>query len=296
VNSDVALHFDVNVAGGRSICWQEQGDPAGRPVLSLHGAPGSRLASYPYPDKLSKAGVRLITYDRPGYGRSDPHPGRTVADAAGDVRHLLDHLELDRVGVTGRSGGGPHALALATLLPDRCTVVHCVVGVAPITLMGEAFFFGGMDPENIRRFREAQRGRDQAAVTLGADLSSIVGRAQVDPATIAGAMELPEEDRALLRTIGSFLAAGIIESGHSGPWGFVDDFIAFANDWGFDPRDAAAPVVITYGEYDVNVPSSHGRWLADQVPNLDVRVHREGGHLVPPDEALAQLVEIASAG
>lgn len=281
---------------GRTLAWQEQGDPTGRPVLSLHGAPGSRLASHPQPDKVAAAGIRLVTYDRPGYGHSDPHPGRQVADAADDVRHLLDHLGLVRVGVTGRSGGGPHALALASLLADRCTLVHCVVGPAPLTLMGEDAWYDGMDPENVRRFRETQQGRDRAAEVLEPDLLAMIVRAGQDPTTMGGAMQLPAEDLALLREIGAYLAVGVIEAGRQGPYGYVDDSVAFTSNWGFDPRDAAAPVVISYGLHDVNVPAAHGRWLAEHVPNVEVRVNEQSGHLVAPAASLSQLLEIASAG
>ena len=278
----------------RHLAWHEVGDPTGTPVLSLHGAPGSRLANHPHPEKVAKTGIRLITYDRPGYGYSDVHPGRRVSDAANDVRHLLDHLGLERVGVTGRSGGGPHALALATLLPERCTVVHCVVGPAPLPLMGEDAWYDGMDPENVRRFHETQKGRDRALEVLGPDRRAMISRASQDPATMGGAMQLPPEDQALLREIGSYLAVGVIESGRQGPVGYADDMVAFTSDWGFDPREATAPVVITYGVHDVNVSASHGRWLAENVPNVGVQVNESGGHLVTPAESLAQLVDIAS--
>src|SRR5687767_10304683 len=115
---------------GRSLAWTQSGAVGGRAVLLLHGTPGSRLGRQTELDALAAADVRQITYDRPGYGGSDPHPGRSVVDVVADARAVLDAAGVDRAAVIGGSGGGPHALALATLLPERCTVVHCVVGVA----------------------------------------------------------------------------------------------------------------------------------------------------------------------
>lgn len=279
---------------GRTIAWLEHGAPQGRPVLALHGSPGSRLTRYPHAEHLAEANIRLITYDRPGYGLSTPKPGRTVADAAVDVAALLDHLELDRVAVTGQSGGGPHALALATLTPERCTVVAVSVGVAPAD-QPDLDFFEGMDPENIRRFQSAAGGRAACTKELTPDLEAIVRRAHDDPSTILGDMKIPEADRAVLRELGSSLAEAVIESARTGPWGFIDDYVAMVSPWGFDPRHASAPVLISYGAHDVNVPAGHGRWLAANVPNTGVTINHAGGHLASPKDSLAKLIQIAAA-
>src|SRR5688500_4648224 len=98
---------------GRQLAWAEFGAARGRPVLSLHGSPGSRLSRHHDPQPIADVGVRMLTYDRPGYGLSDPLPGRCVADAVADIAAVLDAAGLGRVGVIGGSGGGPHALAAA---------------------------------------------------------------------------------------------------------------------------------------------------------------------------------------
>ncbi|GAB3901332.1 hypothetical protein GCM10027612_64540 [Microbispora bryophytorum subsp. camponoti] len=103
----------------------------GRPVFLLHGTPGSRIGPLPREGLLYRLGVRLITYDRPGYGGSDRHEGRSVGDVAADVAAIADHLGLDRFAVVGRSGGGPHALACAALIPHRVTRAAVLVGLAP---------------------------------------------------------------------------------------------------------------------------------------------------------------------
>ena len=101
------------------------------PVFFLHGTPGSRLGPHPLPMRLHHLGVRLIAYDRPGYGGSDRLPGRLVRHAAEDVADIADALGIEQFGVIGRSGGGPHALACAALLPERVRRVAALVCLAP---------------------------------------------------------------------------------------------------------------------------------------------------------------------
>lgn len=93
---------------GRELAVCEWGDPAGAPVMELHGTPGSRLSRHHDEGAYRRAGVRAITYDRPGYGRSPRQPGRTVASAALDVAAVADALAIDTFAVVGWSGGGPH--------------------------------------------------------------------------------------------------------------------------------------------------------------------------------------------
>src|SRR5947209_134625 len=122
----------ITTSDGRTLAFCEWGDPDGSPVFSLHGTPGSRLSRHPDEDVYRRARVRVITYDRPGYGGSDRHAGRRVADAAQDIATIADSLGLDRFAVTGASGGAPHALACGALLSDRVTRCASVVGPAPL--------------------------------------------------------------------------------------------------------------------------------------------------------------------
>src|SRR5260370_37285137 len=107
----------VRLPDSRRLACEEYGEPDGDPVFFLHGTPGSRLGPRPRAIVLYQLGVRLIAFDRPGYGQSDPQPGRTVADVASDVSAIADYLELDHFAVIGRSGADPHALACAARLP-----------------------------------------------------------------------------------------------------------------------------------------------------------------------------------
>src|SRR4051794_9200169 len=138
-------------ADGRGVAVEEWGAPAGYPVFLLHGTPGSRLGPIPRAMVLYQLGIRLVTFDRPGYGRSDRRIGRAVADVADDVRHIADFLQLREFAVLGRSGGGPHALACAALLPDRVSRVAALVGLAPTQAEG-LDWFEGMTAANTREY------------------------------------------------------------------------------------------------------------------------------------------------
>ncbi len=111
----------VRTRDGRTLAVEESGDPAGRPVLVHMGTPNSRHLHGPNVRDAAARGLQLISYDRPGYGGSSPQPARTVADCAGDVRTICAELGIDRLATWGISGGGPHVLACAALLPDLVT-------------------------------------------------------------------------------------------------------------------------------------------------------------------------------
>ncbi len=99
--------------------------------MFFHGGNDSRLAGELLDAAAHRTGVRLICPDRPGFGRSTIQPGRPFLDWPRDVEQLADHLGLDGFGLLGHSGGGPHALACASALPNRITRVATVSSVAP---------------------------------------------------------------------------------------------------------------------------------------------------------------------
>jgi hypothetical protein len=122
----------IATVDGRELAYEQVGDPSGVAIFVLHGTPGCRLSGrHPDPSRVSAAGLRLVSYDRPGYGRSSRYPGRRVIDCVSDVAAIADELEIERFAVRGGSGGGPHALAVAARLPERVTGVGCDVGAAP---------------------------------------------------------------------------------------------------------------------------------------------------------------------
>jgi pimeloyl-ACP methyl ester carboxylesterase len=281
---------------GRTLTFAEWGDPDGFPVFSLHGTPGCRLNRHPNEELTRSTGARVITYDRAGYGRSDRHRGRVVADDAMDVMAIADALRIGRFAVAGGSGGGPHALAAAALLGDRITRASCVVGVAPYEALGEEFWTG-MDPQNVKEFGWALEGEDRLTPELERLDEEFRREMAADPATALSGFELSEADRKVLARpdLAQVLREVAIEQTINGVGGWVDDDLAFAKPWGFDPADIRVPVQISYGTADVLVPPQHGAWLAARVPGAEVRLN-ELGHLGDPDTDLVERMAWLTGG
>lgn len=270
----------VSTPDGRTLVVAEWGDPGGRPVFYLHGTPSSRLERPVRPAALT--GVRLITYDRPGYGGSDPNPGRTVGAVAADVAAIADALGLDRFAVYGASGGGPHALACAALLPDRVERAASLAGPAPYDTAGLAWT-DGMSASNVAEIDAAVAGPEVLAELLAPQRAATLA----DPASLVEelAAELPSPDSELLRRpdIADALATEFAEAVRIGTAGWIDDDLAFTRPWGFDPAAIAVPVLIWHGGRDELVPAAHAAVLADLVPTATAVTEPEAGHLTGID-------------
>ena len=268
---------------GRELAFAIWGDPSGFPVLSLHGTPGCRLNRWPNENLYRDLGICLVTHDRAGYGRSTRRRGRSVADQVDDVVSLADHLGFEHFGVTGGSGGGPHALACAALLPDRVARATCLVGIAPLGSPGldRDAFIAGMDPENVKEFGWALAGEDVLAVELEREHRTMEERVAVDPTTVLGDFELSDADRAQLARpeIMQVVRESTAEEAVNGVWGWVDDDLAFVRPWGFEVSEITVPVLVWYGITDVLVPAAHGEWLAANVRGCLVKVDEASGHL-----------------
>lgn len=280
----------TTTADGRTIAFAQWGDPGGSPIFSIHGTPGCRLNRHPDENRIAATGARLITYDRPGYGRSTRNHGRRVIDCVADVVAIVDSLGIDTFAVTGGSGGGPHSLAVAASLPDRVTRAGCMVGVAPYDVLGDAWF-EGMDPENVKEFGWALDGEARLAVELTRHAQEVMERVAEDPSKVLDEFELPEADRAILARsdIQAVMRESVDESFAHGVGGWIDDDLAFTQPWGFDPADIKVPTAVWWGSADVLVPPGHGEWLAERIPGALSRVDHAGGHQADPDTFLEEL-------
>ena len=293
---DDAMTFEtVTTSDGRQLCFAQWGDPDGRPVFGLHGTPGCRLNRHPDNAAIAATGVRLITYDRPGYGQSDRHAGRRVVDCVDDVAAIADALGIDRFAVTGGSGGGPHSLAVAARLGNRVTRARSVVGVAPIGLP-DLDWLEGMDPENVKEFGWAIAGEKVLHERLVEESAAMMQRVAADPSKALGdEWNLADADRAVLSNplIMQVMRESVPETFAHGPWGWVDDDLAFVSTWGFELTEITVPVEVHYGSQDVLVPAAHGAWLAANVPGALVVVNRDQGHADTPEHTLELLRSLA---
>ena len=259
---------EVITADGRTLAVEEWGEPDGTPVFYVCGSPMSRLARYPDARLFSRLGVRLITYDRPGFGYSTPQPERRVVDAAGDIAAIADALTLDRFPIFGVSGGAPHALAFAARFPDRTSRVAALASLAPRDAE-DLDWTAGMADGNRASAERALGGRHAVEVHLAA-----VGSA-------SGPSLLPANDQAVLARpeVSEMIGAAFAEAVRPGLTGWVDDVYAlFGLPWGFDPATITRPVRLWHGELDAAVPVAHGRWLAARIPGATLDTQADAGH------------------
>ncbi len=270
--------FVVALPDGRSLHAYEGGDPDGDLVVHHHGTPGSGLLRREWVDDARARGVRLVGYDRAGYGGSDRHSGRSVSDVTSDVAALADALGADRFFTWGVSGGGPHALACAAKLPDRVIAAASVASVAPYDASGLEFL-DGMGQDNIDEFGAATRGPEALRPYLEIQTAGLL---ESTPATLRDALEslLPEVDRQeLTGDTAEFLHGSMTSGLRQTCDGWLDDDLAFVSPWGFDPGAIVVPVLVLQGDQDLMVPFAHGRWLAGAVPSATVRLVPGEGHI-----------------
>jgi pimeloyl-ACP methyl ester carboxylesterase len=267
----------VRTPDGRRLRVEVSGDPRGHPVFLLHGMPGSRVGPRPRSMFLYQRGARLISYDRPGYGGSDRSPGRRVADVVGDVAAVADELGLDRFAVAGRSGGAPHALACAALLPDRVTRAAALVGLAPRDAEG-LDWFAGMAPSNVKEFRTASTDPERFAARLIPRSAAI----RSDPGRLLEELrsDLTDDDRSIVSdtAMRSMMLRNFREAVRTSPYGWIDDGLALTGPWGFDPADIRVPVLLWHGGRDVFSPPAHASWLAARIPRVRTIVEPTAAH------------------
>ncbi len=267
----------ITLSDGRSLDIVDAGGD-GPVLLFHHGTPGSGRPVRAMQRAAENAGLRLVTYSRAGYGGSSRKAGRSVADVAADVEALLDALGAERCVTVGWSGGGPHALAMGALLPERTAGVVSIAGIAPYGARG-IDFMAGMGEQNVVEFNASLAGEETLRPSLEADAEQL---ADTDAAGMIEGMAtlLPQVDRDhLTDEFGEDLAANFKEGLRNGVDGWVDDDLAFTGPWGFDLASITVPVAIWQGSEDLMVPYAHGQWLATQVPGVRAHLLQGEGHL-----------------
>ena len=249
------------------------------PTLVFHsGTPFPPVHWGVFDEAVAAAGLRLVSFARPGYSGSTRHPGRSVADAAADTAAILDELDIHQFVTLGWSGGGPHALACAALLPDRCRAAVTLGGVAPFEADG-LDWMDGMADENVEEFSTVLEGE---AVLKPYLEKYATGFAAVTANDVADELAglVPEVDReAITGELADMMARSLRRAAADGVEGWIDDDLAFVRPWGFELADISVPVAIWQGRQDRMVPFAHGEWLASRVPGALPRLLDDEGHI-----------------
>lgn len=266
----------LTTSSGERLDYFVAGDGDGL-LIYHHGTPAAGPIGSDIIEAAAAANLTVVELVRPGYGHTTREPGRTVADVVPWVTRLADHLGHERFVTMGWSGGGPHALATAALLPDRCAAAMCLASVAPYDAVG-LDFLAGMGQDNIDEFGAALAGSAelQAFLETACDgLRDVTADQVID----ALASLLPEVDRQYLTGERAEESAESFRwAVGTGLWGWHDDDIAFTLPWGFDHGSIGVPVEIWQGSDDLMVPFAHGEWLGAHVPG-DAMLLDGHGHL-----------------
>ncbi|MEO6578836.1 MAG: alpha/beta fold hydrolase [Candidatus Limnocylindria bacterium] len=281
----VMREIAVDGAGGRKIHAYDSGhlENGSLSVMWHHGTPNIGLPPEPLFATADELGIRWIGYDRPGYGSSDPDPGRTIGSAASDAISVADALGVETFAAMGHSGGSPHALAVAALFPDRVRGVVGVSALAPID--ADLDWFAGMSPMGEAGLRAASEGRD--------------AKERYEAAAPDGDPGFTAADHAALEGNWAWFMKVVRPAFANGPGGLVDDDLAYVAPWGFDPAAIRVPVVMLHGSADRIAPLAHAEWLARHIRSSELWVKRDEGHisvLNHADEALRWLRRTAVNG
>jgi pimeloyl-ACP methyl ester carboxylesterase len=282
------MEHRIKTPDGRTLAVQEGGAPDGRPVLAHNGTPNSRQLYAPHVADAAARGIRLISYDRPGYGESSPHPGRSIASAAEDVRTICSALGISRLAAWGVSGGGPHVLACAALLPDLVAAAASLASLAPYPAEG-LDWFAGMGQENVDDFKLMLKDPVAARAKAAYDREGMLSASPADLHAQFATLLTPTDAAVMTGQVAEYLSLCIWDGLAPGVEGWAEDGKAMAEPWGFSVTDIAVPVLLMHGREDQFVPFGHGEWLAARIPGVDARLLDRDGHLTLTESRIGEV-------
>jgi len=265
----------IRLSDGRRLGYAEIGNPAGRPLLYFHGFPGSRLEALLADAAARRQDVRLIGVDRPGYGLSDPKPGRALTDWPRDVDQLADRLGLTQFGVVGVSGGGPYALACAHAMPERLPAVAVLCGVGPFSEPEASADIPRLVRLGLGLYR---RWPGCARAVLGIGAAAIRAWPEALVGRFASAGSAPDRRALADRAVRRVLARSFREAHRRGGAGAWSDVAVYARPWGFALEAVPVAVHLWHGGRDRIVPLSMGRFVARRLPRCRAEFLAEEGH------------------
>ncbi len=243
----------------------------------------------PLVDVGAALNLRHITYSRPGYGRSARLRGRTVASCAADVAAVADALGYERFYSVGSSGGAPHSIACAALLPDRVIAAAAIASPAPVDADG-LDWTAGMGHENVAELTAARADDRAFEEYLGRQAHSMLGGSAEEVLAQLGDLVSDVDRRAVNDVLGEFMVRELAHSLSAGVWGWFDDDRALFADWGFDLTAIRAPLSLWHGGEDRFVPSAHCEWLAAHL-GVEARLLPDRGHLSGSADSYGKILD-----
>ncbi len=263
----------LTLKDGRTIGYCEYGDPKGKPLFYFHGWPSSRLSGAETDTAAKKLHIRVISPDRPGFGLSDFQKGRTLLDWPDDVVEIADQLHIKKFSVMGVSGGGPYAAACAYKIPKRVIKTGIVVGLSPIVSWDilDGIYF----PAKLSWYFYSKIPGLKTLATYMAEIGY-----KFFPGIGRSVGFQSETDQTVIRTLlkdREFVA--LSEAFCQGIAGPRHDLTVYTDNWRFDLRDIQSKVYLWYGAKDRNVSINMGKYYHSCIPNSELFIDQNGGHL-----------------
>ena len=270
----------IETRDGRKLDVLISGDMESKVALVCHhGTPSDSTLWNDWGGDALINNLRLVSISRPGYAFSDRNPGRSVSDVVEDVIDVLDEIGVEKFLAIGWSGGGPHALACAALLPSRCIAASILAGVGP---HGEPDLdsISDMGPENIEHKKVTLQGESALREWAEVNATPWITIADEDLAGALGGL-VPEIDVKALneQEQAKIWASSIRRALNNGIDGYIDDSLLFCKDWGFRTENIKIPVTIWQGDLDLMVPLKHAEWLIKNIPKARSKLQYGHGHI-----------------
>ncbi len=268
----------ITLNDGRKLAYSEYGNLEGKPCLYFHGYPGSRLQGSFFSETATKNNIRVIAIDRPGVGRSDFKPNRTLLDWPNDVMELANAIGIDKFSVLGISGGGPYAAACAYKIADSLTSCFIVAGLAPVEFGTEGMSSSGKTLLKVSgKFPWLLRPLMWLSFRKVQDYQFMVKAYEKQKDIIP----VPDKKAVDDPKIRDMLIKDTQEAFQQGIKGFALDAKLFGQYWGFRLQDISPEFMVHlwHGEQDVNVPVHMGRKASQAIPNCTAKFFPNEGHI-----------------
>ena len=288
----ISTYNQLELPDGRQLGYSTYGREEHWPILFFHGAPGSRHTAHLAGLVGSAQEARVIAFERPGYGLSDPLPGREIHDWPADVEAAADAMGIERFSLIGYSGGGPFSLATAAALGDRVASIALVSSMGPLYRPSAQAQLTRM--QRLRRFATANISPVVQFVAwyvgrqVRGDIHGFLRkRADESPAADRAHMERPE--------IRAVIQQDLMEAYRQGGAAIAHEFGLLSRPWTFDLSAVTQPMQIWHGTEDDVVPIWLAEVLAEAFPHAERRFLSGVAHLLLLDHMDGILEQLLAA-